>query len=478
MLRRFAVPLLALLLLAFVRLPGPAFSASFASTYIPLIFGTPNLPNSLHVSTASYLGGPGADSVDAIDIAPDGSIVIAGNFAGFAPAGITPLSLLNGGSGAIVRLAPDGKAIRSLTQLGMLINDMEIGANGAIVACGDFGVAALTPDASGLSWSAAIGKGERCAAGSDGTVVALAAGKAYAYSNSGAPLGSWDAGGSVQYDIAVDGTSGTVIVSGYTQKNVAGVCGGTLQVAFARGWSTSGALKWTDYDSTAQQAARANTCADTRVRRVAIGRDGRLYLAGSINGGTGASIFARDPQDVTSTPGATRNVASDGYNTAYNTGSISMIWFGRYDPATGALDRGSSLLTRLPNGKGNSIAVRGITADEAGNLLLAGESACCAQNRDTMTVGGVAVGPYEGGEGFVAVLAPDLTVRRTWVAFSGPAPQTGGSSPATSIATRNGQAVTSLIFAPTSTRSLVTTDALQAAPAGGSDGYFAIWPVE
>lgn len=471
---RFTLPLVVVSLVLSAVLVR---AADTTRLFLPLVANAPAPANDLPVLTATFLGGAAADSPAAIDIAPDGTLVVAGSFPGYTPVGITPLVLDNGTTGTVIRLNSSGTAALSLTRIGAAINDMEIDGDRRIIVCGDFGVAALSIEADAILWRANPGEGRRCAVGADGTVALIANSSAYVYDADGNALKTWSIGGSSQADIAVDGASKTVIASGYTQKDVGGQCAGTLQVAFVRGWNYSGQQKWQSYDWSAQQAQSANVCADTRGERVAIGRDGKLYLAATINGGTGASIFARDPKAIDQKLDGLHNVTSDPYNNAYNTGSIKMTWFGRYNPIDGSLLKGSSLLTRLSDGKGNSIAPFAISADTDGGVYLAGSTACCLPDRDKLTIGGVGVGTYEGGEGFIAVFSPDLKTRQRWTPLAGPAPASAGGSPAVGIAVRNGNVAATLAFAPKSgaNRNLITKNALQPTQAGDKDGYIVVW---
>jgi hypothetical protein len=448
-----------------------AADAAGAPVYLPAVYRSPTATNNLAVTTATYLGATGADSAAGVDIAPDGSIVYGGGLAGgFNPGGVTPAVLLSGGDGAVVRLAGDGRAVRSVTRIGATVSDLEVNDAGQIAVCGDFGVVVLSADASRLVWNATPGAVTRCAIGIDGTTAALSGGNVYIYGATGQALGSWNVAGTAAFDIAVDGTGKAIIVCGYTQVT------GTLQVAYLRAWSYTGAPTWTSYGFSAAEASGYG--ADTRGERVAIGRDGKLYFAGSINGGTGASIFVLDPQNPAQKLGSNRNIETDTYNRATNVGSVKMTWFGRYDPASGALELGSSLLTRLSSGRGNSIVVKAIAADETGQVFLAGDTACCLQNRDTRQVAGTTVGSYEGGEAFVLVVTPDLKQRLVWTPFAGPGTSAGGS-PAVGIGTRGEMAAVAITLNQTtgSARRLITTaGALQAAPGGGADGYLAVWP--
>ncbi|HEU4324716.1 MAG TPA: hypothetical protein VFS21_16345 [Roseiflexaceae bacterium] len=473
MMQRWLVVALAL----YAALAGGLRAAAPPPVYLPIVLGPSNLVPStnLLVSTATFLGGSGADAGAAVDVAPDGAVVLGGSFPSFTfPGVLTPTVVAGATSGAVLRLERGGGAILSATRIGAEVRDLEVSAAGLIAVCGDFGVATLPASGGTPLWSEGARPVARCAIGPDGTVAALAGTTVSVYSAAGQQRGSWSLGVSAASDIALDPASGTVVVTGYKQDD-GGNCA-QLQITFLRGYSPSGQLAWASYDWDKSQVGAANVCADTRGERVAIGRDGKLYFAGTINGGTGASIFARDPQDLGTRLDGGRNVVSDAYNNATNTGSVKMTWFGRYSPTTGALEQGSSLLTRLSSGRGNSIAPTGITADEQGRVYLAGGTACCLPNRDRLTVGGVAVGAYASDEAYLVMLTPDLRTRLHWTPLAGPSPASAGGSPATGIAVRNGVAAVSLTFSPSAGRGLITVRPLQPAPGGGTDAYLAVWP--
>lgn len=424
----------------------------------------PTATTNLQVSAATYLGSAAADQITALDVAPDGTIVVGGVLPGFNPAGVTPITLPGGSDGAIVRLASDGRSVRSVTRIGTLVSDLEVNQNGQIAVCGSFGIALLDATASGAHWSYSPGAASRCALSDDGTVAALVGGTVYVYGATGNLLGSWAVGGTSRNDIAVDAPSGRVFVTGYTQKTSA------LQVAWIKAWSYAGALAWTSYDFSAAEINGQGLGAETRGERLAIGRDGKLYFAGSINGGTGASIFSRDPHSVAMRLGGDRAVATDSYNTPSNVGSIKMIWYGRYSPATGVLEQGSSLLTRLSAGGGNSIGVQSIMADQYGSIFLAGDASCCLQSRNTRQIAGVTVGSYASGEAYLLTVAPDFRQRLVWTPFAGPGG--AGGSPATGVSVRNGVAAIGITF---KSGALITSNPLQPAPGSAQDGYIAVW---
>jgi hypothetical protein len=416
------------------------------------------------VSAATYLGATDDDTLNAVDIAPDGALVVGGALPGYLPPDGTGLfELLGGGPGAIMRLDETGQRALSLTRIGDTVADLEVATSGQIVACGSFGVALLNAEANDVVWSADPGDGaKRCAIGaSDGTVALVVGGTVYTYANDGTALGSWAANGKDEYDVAVDSTNELVIVTSYKQASA------NWKSAFMRAWSYDGTSRWQSYDFNSNDGLGA----DTEGKRIAIGRDGLLYFAATINGGTGASIFSRDPLDLSQSAGD-RTVKTDNYNNPTNVGSISMTWYGRYNPADGSLLLGQSLLTRLSSGRGNSIAPRAIMADEQGRVFVAGQMFCCIANRDALQIAGQPVGGYQSGEPFFLAVQPDFEQRIVWTPFTAAGGE-GGSSPAVGVSARDGNAAVAIDV--DAGKSLITHNALQSLPTGGTEGYVAAW---
>jgi hypothetical protein len=465
-----------LLMCALFALPGSAIvagqpiatqSASF-SVYLPLVV-TPATPlTSLPAIAASYLGGNGADELHGAGIAPDGALIVAGALPGYAPPAAPLITLPGATSGAVVRLSADGSGVLSVLRFGSVVHDLEINDTGHLIACGDAGIALLRADAAAVVWSAAPGNIARCAIGADGTAAALSGKTVFVYGTNGALIASWTADGTAANDLAVDSTRGQVIVGGYTQVS------SNLQLPWVRAYAYDGTLRWRSYDFTAAPGFGA----DSRVERVALGADGNLYVVGSINGGVGASVFSRDPKDL-SIPLGLRLVRHDQYSDSTNTGSVKIAWFGRFSPADGSLTLAQALLTRrTSDNRGNSVSIRAIAADEHGRVFLAGDAACCIKNRDQQRIAGIAVGPYESGEGYVALISADFQQRLIWTPYAGP-DLSGGSSAARAIAVRDRKALTvaTLNLDQTKPRSLITFNAMQPTPGGptGSEGYLLLW---
>ncbi len=419
-----------------------------------------NLP----ATTATYLGGSSADEINAVDFNTSAELLLAGKMPGYNPGGTLPTVLPGGTDGFILRLNSAGTSIVSLTRIGSVVQDLEAGSAGTL-ACGDFGVALLTSDLTSITWSESTRDYSRCALGSDGFAAAVSGSKVYVFNATGAAQGTVNLNGRSVADVAVHSTTGTVVVTGYTQA------ASNLQVPFLRGYQYNGTHKWTSYDQSASAVFGQNLGADSRGKRVSIGRDDRLYFAGYTDGGN--TIFQRNPKNISQ--GAAL-VSTDQYDTPYNiSGAKALAWYGRFNAANGNLELGAFLLTRLSDGKGNSIAIESITADENGVVYAAGEAYASLEARSTRQVALTTVGNYEGGESFVFVVSPNFAKRLYWSPFAAPDKSAGGS-PMRAIAVRGGAVAAGGIFTITGGRETIRVNALQSAKGGGaSDGYAVTW---
>ncbi|MGB3295440.1 MAG: hypothetical protein WBB01_20850, partial [Phormidesmis sp.] len=363
--------------------------------------------NNLDVSAASYLGGSGDDSASAVDISLDGKTVIIGGQAPNHSPGGKQTSLLGGGDGLIMRYDSQTNRVLSSTRLPGQVQDLEVNPQtGEIAIAYGSGIALLSADASSVIWSKPLVNAARIAVSGKGNVAVLqenASGstdRVTLYSNTGKSLQEWSSSGSrYLQDVAIsDQNGGTVVITGFKQART------DLQVAFTQAWDYDGKARWTNYDYSAKEVDAVNLLADTRGERVAFGRDGKLYSANWVNGGTGYSIFSRQPTNLGQK--ASQMVVTDKYTNAYNTGTVAMTWFGEYDLKTGGLVKGQSLLTRRSNGAGNSITPDAITADEQGNIYLSGKASASIENRDSQKIEGKLVSGYGASDGFLAIISP------------------------------------------------------------------------
>jgi len=459
---------------ALVVAPAACVVAGLALTGSPAV-AAPAPAWTLSPTSQGYLGTTsGVDRHNGVAVQPGGVLAVGGRVGSAgagssASLGVRPRVLLGGTTGTVIRLAPGGRRVLSVTRVGSEVEGIAADAKGNLAVVGAFGVALLDPAASKVRWRVAVGAaggmtdspGRRISIAADGTVAVLANKRVTVYSVAGKRLGVWALGNSWANDVAIDARTRSVFVTGFDQAER------NLQVAYLYAYDYAGKRRWRNYNWTPAQVGGLRS--DTRGYRVAMGADGRLYFAGESAGGT--SIFHRHPRNV----GAdAKNTIFDPFNHPYNTGSNHIAYYSRLDPRTGAFLAGQWMLTRLgPNkgNRGNSIFVRSLAADEAGNVYVGGEAACCLEHRkDAMSIAGKRVPPY-GGDFYVLVASADLKKRRTWVAF-------GGKGESNGVAARGG--VAAVVGAATAPGTVVHR-AVHARPAASltdnaPDGFVSTWP--
>lgn len=432
----------------------------------------------LQLQAAAYLGGPQADEASAIDIAPDKTIVFAGTIPG-NNFGKTPITLLNGGNGVIIRFNSTGTEVLSVTRIGGSVDDMEIdGTAGRIAVIGDFGAALLSPNADKILWhktldpaggGAVASPGRRIAVGSKGTVAALHGKAVTVFDQKGQQLGDWKLSNSYVEDVAIDETSLSVFVVGFDNKRLSsantGCPGCPVQVAFMFSYGYDGNRKWTNWNYSGADCDNGNE-ADSRGLRVAMGRDGKLYFGAESAGGN--SIFRWNPRKL----GEKNQIAGDKFHNPYNTAANHISYYARLDPATGELLKGQFLLARLANNKGNAVRMHAVAADEQGNVCVTGVSTFNMDKDNLPTVLGQAVA---SAGGFVLVVNPDFSRRLLWTTFETDA----YTSTPRAIAAANG----AIAIASNVTKdAMLTHNAVQKnanSPSKESpDAYVAVWPID
>ncbi len=421
--------------------------------------------NNLDISAATYLGGSEDDFTDAVDISLDGNLVIVGGSLKNARLGGKETELLGGGDGTIVRYDSQTNQAIATTRLPGRVLDLEVSNNGYIAVAYEGGIAVLNADATEVKWSKPFTDVSRIAisdSGKVGVVRDIKGGdRAYLFDSNGEQLQEWSTSGKRHFkDIAVsDQNGGMVVTTGFEQKT------SILQVAFTQALSYEGEELWKNYDFDDEDIYKENLLADTRGQRVSFGRDGQLYASYYVNGGTGFSIFYRDPYNVTEELTDKRKIETDQYNSPTNVNSIQMLWYGRYDLENGDLIKGQSLLGRRDDGKGNSVNANSITATKDGTVIIAGGAAGKIANRDEQTIEGQPVSEYTPYDGHLAIISSDLTERLSWTPIS-------DSNGGVVAAVRDGKiaAVTTTDFEG----SQITDNAIQESKGGKKDGYLLV----
>jgi len=372
------------------------------------------------IVASSYLGGGGEDAVHGARVQSDGTLVLAVVSTGDPPGGDTPAlgDAAADAPGMIVRLAPDGRSVRSAVRVADAVYDLDLDDDDRIhVAAGEAGYLRLDAAATAIEQSLAPGHVHRVDAAGDGRAVVLVPddlgdpdntpgnGTVHLIVADGSSTVSFS-GHRNTLDVALHAASDTIVLVGWRQARADG---NPVQIAYLRGVGTDGATRWTGYDWGTDNGADdfinrpENNMADTRGYRVEVGRDGRVYAGFEAAGGN--HIFRYDPFDVTA---RVEIVGGDRYHEFFDSRAEHKTFFARYDPATGAYLSGQQLCGRLSSGRCNTVRMRrgAITADELGRVYLAGSAAAGLP----LTVTPAGTGEYTGG-GYVIAMSEDLTER-------------------------------------------------------------------
>jgi len=478
--------------------------------------------NNFLVNTSTYIGGSSTlDEMNGVDVAPDGTIVMVGKLPSHNPQSISPIELLGGGDGILIRTNYSGTSVLSITRIGTVLYDVEVSDSGTIAISGSFGVGVLNADASAFIWfDSTILKGNenaptnlfygwfnqasvkprykratnRVAIGSDGTVATLQQNKNY-----GSPyLYIYNKEGIRIYDtifpyitnkvfpdrtftdyfinvypndICVDGTNQSVIYAGWNPRkdNSVHMTDHPIHMPFIKCFGYDGSTKWYAYDWRAKDVYDKNRYADSRINDIVVGRDGYLYASGYIHGGDHMFLFNSTDLNQNSTG----LVQYDNYSMASNMGAgIDHAFFFKYDPLTGQMLKGQGALVRKKQDgtdKPNQSQIKGIMADENGKVFLCGYAQPYIKNRSIQQINGITVGPKDTCEAFFMIVSPNWNSRETWTVFT----QNKVESSAWGCSYRNG--VGAIIGEVYAGDMITTANAIQPAKSVLYDGFLVTW---
>jgi hypothetical protein len=404
-------------------------------------------PVRAQVVFSTWLGGPGPDKVGGAAVAADGSVILGGTMPRARDDDWKPRSRAGKGDGLVVRLSPRGDRVLSAVRLPGSVDDLDTDAEGHVYVTGSFGTARLDPEVTKVLWKAKAGGKEARVAPAPGGAAVLAGTTITVLDGHGKAKKDWTVEGAAVLDVACDGR--LVFATGYSNRRgkLAGQKTLPVQVAFVRAYDLEGNDVWTAYDWPGQDVADRRLMADTRGCRLAVGPDGKLYLAGESFGGN--TIWARGSRDLCE---KLPMPVGDKYHRAGNTRANPIAFLARLDPRTGKAEAGTLLLARLPDNNGSAMWPRALAADEQGRVYLGGRSAV------SPPVSGGAFGAGPGGGAFFCVF--DRGFNRVYAARLA-----GGSSAAIAVGAR------AVVVAGEAPGELPTVAPLQARPAGDTDGW-------
>ncbi len=396
------------------------------------------------VILSSYVGGPGAEKLAAVAVLPDGTVVVGGGPAESKSGLAAPL-----GKGIMMRISATGERTAVVSMSGA-VEDMDTDADGNLYVAGTFGSAKYDPQGKAV-WTSNVGGIEaRIAPGPAGSAVILAAKTVTVLNARGQRVRSLAIPAAYVNDVACDPVTQTVFVTGFDNKRGHSE---PVQVAFVYAYNAEGRQAWKAYGWGGVEVDDQGLMADTRGYRLAMGGDGKLYVAGESAGGN--TMWSRQSQDLTAKAGL---AAGDKFQVAFNTSSNHITFIGRLDPKTGRSEGGTMLLARLTSGKGNTIRPRALAVDAAGQVYVGGASASYPPVSE-----GAFGSQFDGGGAFFCVF--DSAFNRIYAAkfCSGAA-----------AAVAAGRAAVAVVGE--TTENLTVVKPLQKAPGGGVDGWVVILP--
>ncbi|MBD3420181.1 MAG: PKD domain-containing protein, partial [Chitinivibrionales bacterium] len=437
--------------------------------------------NAYDISVSTWFGGSGSeDAIYGSAILSDGTIILAGIIGDKQVSGITE-TLLGGATGssagAVIRIAADGKSVLSVTRIADQVVDMAVDGNENIhcASMGD-GVIILDKNASSVVHAQTFDHPvHRVDAGPSGCYAILTCSSTdfltqkiasvtiKVFNPSHQELGSFGGNSHYTRDVCIHETSQTVISLGYKNYSAPTDNGKSypVDVPAYQGMSYSGTRKYNGYNyASSELNDNGSNMADARGHRCTIGKDGNLYMVFEVDGGN--HVFDNDPFDVMTDVEIT---GGDLYNQGYNVGTEPSLFYGRYNPSTGAYGMGQYFTTRLDNGRGNTIRIYSgaIAADNDGTIYLAGKSASGLPMTFDPT------GGYTGGA-YLVVVKSDFSQRLFSTRLS-----SGGTH--TIALVQNTDGSDKILWAGSTKNSsgysLYTRNSLQAELAGEQDGFFA-----
>ncbi len=412
---------------------------------------------SAQVSLSSYLGGDGEDKMTGAGVLSDGTVIIGGTLpeAKLTPSPRVPEQKGNG-DGVLLRLSADGKEVLSVMRFKGTVDDLDVDAEDNVYVAGGFGSAKLNGKTGRFLWRSNMGgEGARIAAGPGGGA-ALLVGKNISLVEPDGRVGIiWPVDAAYVNDIACDVERKLIFATGFHNRRGTppGQKNYPVQVAFIHAYNGHGKKVWTAYDWKGQEVADLKLMADTRGYRLAMGADGKLYVAGESAGGN--TMWSRKSQDLKAELPLAKG---DKYQVAYNTRANHITFVGRLDPKTGQAEAGSMLLARLSSGRGNTTRPRALAADASGRIYVGGASASYPP-----VSANAFGGDFEGGGAFFCVFDRDFTRAYATKFCSGTTAAIAVGKQAV-VAVGDGEG------------NLTTANPIQAQPAGGkSDGWVVLF---
>jgi hypothetical protein len=377
----------------------------------------------------SYIGSSEDDNTVSVEISADKQILIAGNYG--ANLDFDNLEIVNSvntdlNSKAKILVMNENYEMKKIIPLGSEVYEMEASLDGNFLAVVFDSKVAVFDKNLNLLWQKDLGilpdnfnfndeNAIRVDIDSKGYVATLFNKNIKTFDNIGTELATKTPELSYITDIAIESETDKVFVSSFNnQYNTIAATGVRYPVQVARLESYSiNELNYLDKLWGFNPDNLDEDMADTRLYRVDVNLDGKLYLAGESAGGN--TIFRWDGRDLQTK----KLISKDSYSEAWNTASAHIGYFAKVDPVKMSVESGQIILNRnISDNKGNSFRARAITVDEGGKIFIGGSGACCSEGRDQIRIFGEPVKRYSGFESSLLVVDANWKSRKLWTGFT------------------------------------------------------------
>lgn len=319
----------------------------------------------------TLFGGEGGDEVGACAAGPGGTLWVGTSAA--PPAQALEVFDLAGGSsgGTLLRIDGPTGLLLSATRLPGAPQRIRVAPDGNLFVAAGGTILALDATGTVLRWRG--GPGGRFDLDGAGGVWVAQKDRVVRVGEGGKELAAFAAGtGWGNEDIAVDAKNGLVFTCG--SRSDKGVSN-PVHVPWLHAYGVDGRRRWTAWDFPGKECDRVGDMADSHPRRLWFAA-GRLWLAGDTEGGN--TPYRHDPLKAGGPVG--KAFEGSAYTETWRAfTSCRMLFVGGFDPATGALQRGSfcyGFVTRNGRLEVGDADVGDLCADEQGRVYLTGVMRC------------------------------------------------------------------------------------------------------
>ncbi|MEL7051148.1 MAG: WD40 repeat domain-containing protein [Cyanobacteria bacterium J06588_5] len=263
---------------------------------------------------------------------------------------------------------------------------------------------------------------KRVAIAPDGHIAALANKTVYVYDPNNAEVFSRERNYTQVTDVEVmscDGQQAVFVTSFRNDRFTVDGRTNPVQIARLESLDFTGKVQWSLFGDSSETIIQ--NVADTRLYRATMGRDGYLYIAGESAGTATIFRWRGEPMTAEEQRGRTDPFLSriDQYSSLHNSGAAHLPYYARVHPTEGRLVNAQmSFPRKTSDNKANAMRLGDIATGADGTLYFGGGASAFIANRDNLTLNGVSVGEYVGGDRAWMAIAPDFQSRKFWTVLA------------------------------------------------------------